>query len=188
MENNNPAWLLISGRVVAAALCGAGCLWAWGAISDTRCQNTHQTLCTGRNVRTGVCTHLYTVCSIVCAYVIRRYRTKVASISVHLLSLAVGEKGFHTSLWHWIFPSSWLKTGFPCACRCLPVTTDIWSHYSSDALANNHSHRCEDIKLLLLIRLPTVKTKLLQSQAARPDFTLLGDTDCINPWLDWHQR
>lgn len=56
---NNPACLLVSRACVAAALCGPACFWAWGAISDTRCQNTHQTLCAGRDVHAGVCTHLY---------------------------------------------------------------------------------------------------------------------------------
>lgn len=44
------------------ALCGAACLWAWAVISDTRCQNTHQSVTTPRTgqilicVSAGVCT------------------------------------------------------------------------------------------------------------------------------------
>lgn len=119
-ENHDPACPLISGTFVAVALCGAGCLWAWGAISDTRCQNTHQTLCTARDVHAGVCTHLYAALYVHTWLDVTGQRPRLFLYIYCHWQLA--KKDF--TQWHWIFPSGWLKRGFPCARRCVFACND----------------------------------------------------------------
>lgn len=139
-------------------LCGEVCLWAWRAISNTWCRNTHQSLsapCAGQDVHTSVCTNLYLHLCVHCRCIWRPifFWIKAISVFVHMYMewfTVVDTKGFHRTLQSLvtrIYPVSLAVTskcpfqfnteGFSvCASVCVfvYVAIDIWSSNSSDAL------------------------------------------------------